>query len=336
MNAALQRASEPALDLVYMRAKCSYETGDYYTAVADTGKVLKQHPTHLDAYQVRGDSYFYLGEFEAALNHYRTALKYDPEHKGCKAGHKKLKLVQKKVKRGDDAKEAGKNKDALKFYREAIDAAAGIMAFIRPTQLKVIDCLSALGRHEEAIDMAHALHQEEETIEHEIVLGDALLAAEKYDEAVRTYQSAMENAEDATLRKQAQQKLQKAQVAQKQAKTKNYYKILGVSRKASKKEIKSAYRKLALEWHPDKNIGENQEKAEKMFHDISEAYEVLSDDDLRVRYDRGEDVMGDGSGGAGGGGGFGRGHNPFEFMQQHAGGMGGGGGRGQRMHFQFH
>jgi DnaJ-class molecular chaperone len=61
----------------------------------------------------------------------------------------------------------------------------------------------------------------------------------------------------------------------KQSKEKNYYKILGIPRTAGKKEIKSAYRKLALEWHPDKN--EDKEKAEQMFQDISEAYEVLSD-----------------------------------------------------------
>ena len=64
----------------------------------------------------------------------------------------------------------------------------------------------------------------------------------------------------------------------------DYYKILGISRKASDKEIKNAYRKLALKWHPDKNKG-NTEKATKKFASISEAYETLKDPDKRKTYD---------------------------------------------------
>ena len=64
-------------------------------------ELLKQHNTHLDAYQLRGDAYFHLGEFDAAVNHYRLGLKYDPEHKGCKKGHKTLKSITKKAFKTD-------------------------------------------------------------------------------------------------------------------------------------------------------------------------------------------------------------------------------------------
>lgn len=66
---------------------------------------------------------------------------------------------------------------------------------------------------------------------------------------------------------------------------KSYYDILGVARGASPDEIKKAYRKLALKWHPDKNP-ENKENAEKQFKEIAEAYEVLSDETKRETYDR--------------------------------------------------
>lgn len=65
---------------------------------------------------------------------------------------------------------------------------------------------------------------------------------------------------------------------------KDYYKILGVERKADAEDIKRAYRKLAVKYHPDKNPGDKQ--AEDRFKEINEAYEVLSDSEKRARYDQ--------------------------------------------------
>jgi len=65
---------------------------------------------------------------------------------------------------------------------------------------------------------------------------------------------------------------------------KDYYRILEVSRDATDEEIKKAYRRLALKYHPDRNPGDK--KAEEMFKEINEAYEVLSDPEKRMRYDR--------------------------------------------------
>ena len=65
--------------------------------------------------------------------------------------------------------------------------------------------------------------------------------------------------------------------------TKNYYKILGVSKSASPEQIKKAYRKLALQYHPDRNKGDKASEAK--FKEISEAYAVLSDSEKRKQYD---------------------------------------------------
>jgi len=66
---------------------------------------------------------------------------------------------------------------------------------------------------------------------------------------------------------------------------KDYYKVLGIEKNASNDDIKKAYRKLAKEWHPDKNTNASKEEAENKFKEISEAYVVLSDDNKRREYD---------------------------------------------------
>ena len=104
----------------------------------------------------------------------------------------------------------------------------------------------------------------------------------------------------------------------------DYYELLGVQRDTSKQDIKKAYRKLAVQYHPDKNQGNAE--AEEKFKQISEAYEVLYDDDKRAAYDRYGHAafqQGMGGGGAGPGGGF---HDPFDIFREVFGGGGGAGG----------
>lgn len=105
---------------------------------------------------------------------------------------------------------------------------------------------------------------------------------------------------------------------------KDYYSVLGVARGASADEIKKSYRKLAMKFHPDKNPGDK--KAEEKFKELSEAYEVLSDQKRRDMYDQfgfsganqgfaGAGAGGPGAGGFGGFGGFNPGgENPQDFQ----------------------
>ncbi len=122
------------------------------------------------------------------------------------------------------------------------------------------------------------------------------------------------------------------------AEKRDFYEVLGVSKSANADEIKKAYRKAAIKFHPDKNPGDKE--AEDKFKEAAEAYDVLSNDDKRARYDRfGHAGMGGASGGAGGGyggGGFSSMDDIFsQFGDIFGGGGFGGGGRssygGQRV-----
>lgn len=112
--------------------------------------------------------------------------------------------------------------------------------------------------------------------------------------------------------------------------SKDYYKILGIEKGASKDEIKKAFRKKAHEFHPDKATGD-----EAKFKEINEAYQVLSDEQKRAQYDQFGQTFNGGAGpGAGGFGGFGGGHGfnvNFEDLGDIFGDFfGGGGARGSQ------
>ncbi|AZI40338.1 molecular chaperone DnaJ [Epilithonimonas vandammei] len=112
----------------------------------------------------------------------------------------------------------------------------------------------------------------------------------------------------------------------------DYYEVLEISKSASVEEIKKAYRKMAIKYHPDKNPGDKE--AEEKFKEAAEAYEVLSDDNKKARYDQfGHAGMG-GAAGGGGFGGFGGGMNMEDIFSQFGdifgGHFNGGFGGGQR------
>nr|MCU0752244.1 DnaJ domain-containing protein [Akkermansiaceae bacterium] len=98
------------------------------------------------------------------------------------------------------------------------------------------------------------------------------------------------------------------------AEKRDYYEVLGVSRDAGADEIKKAYRKLAVKFHPDKNPGDHT--AEEKFKELGEAYEALSDPDKRAAYDRYGHAAFSGGGGRPGGG-F---HDPMDIFSQIFGG----------------
>jgi DnaJ homolog subfamily C member 3 len=323
---------EVASDLIWPRAQSLYHSGDFYGCISESAKLLKQHPNHVEALRLRGHAYLKLGEHDQAVLHFREGLKLDPEHAECKAGHRLIKNLDKKKAKGNQAYDDGRYQEAVDHWTSALQVDPTHRAFNRPLLLRLAIAYSKLGDHDRAYDIANKHLDEEETVEGLWTVGECQLAAERFDDALETYRRAIDVANEGSsddTKREAQEKYKAAQVALKQSKEKNYYKILGVSRTATPKEIKKAYRSLALQWHPDKVSEDQKEKGEKLFHDIGEAYEVLSDEQLRGKYDRGEEVFENQGGGQ-------RHHtDPFQFYNRQFH-HGGGGQQQQQFHFRFH
>ncbi len=322
LNQALHIA-ESASVLLIRRAWCSYRLNDQFEAIADLGKVLKLEADNLEALELRGRAYYNLGELDTAMNHYRKGLKLDPEHKGCKDMYRIVKKIQDLQKKHEKAL-------AAKDFAKAVDLL---------TKLVAVDHEHATVAPRAKMDLANAHRQLKQFKEGKVVIEQLLARHDNLAEAHRILGNLLVDLEDyeaavQQLRKAAEQQqgdggieedLRKAEAALKQSKAKDYYKTLGVGRRATLKEIKKAYREGALQWHPDKHKGEEEkERAEKQFQLVAEAYEVLSDDEKRGKYDRGEEVFPNQGGGGGGGGG-----NPFAHHFRHPG-QG-----GQQFHFQF-
>lgn len=230
---------------------------------------------------------------EQAVQHFRQALHSDPEHKAIKVEYRQAKKLMKLMKSIIKDMESGRYDYAADTIAKALKVDPSNTALIKDLSFRLCEShmhLDVAATEFEA-SCARAVDLNPENALAYAHLGEALKLLEKYEEAVRYYEKAHELDQG---NEEIRAGLRKAQVALKQSKTKNYYKILGVSRQADIKVIKKAYRKKALEHHPDKAAEEDKEAAIKIFQDVAEAYEILSDEGLRERYDRGEDVTGSG------------------------------------------
>ncbi|XP_076662485.1 dnaJ homolog subfamily C member P58IPK [Halictus rubicundus] len=278
-----------AVELRERRAECYEALNDYTAAISDVHSTTKLQSDNTNGFLKLANLHYHLGQVDESLKDIRECLKLDPDHSSCFSFYKKVKKISKLLADAEKFEKAGKYDDCIGSAQSALklEPNVGNVRFSGHQLLckcytNSLDTNQAISNCQEALTMRK---------EPEIYCdsAEAYLAAEMFDDAIRDFKEALEIDPSS---QRAKQGLHKAQQRQKLSESRDYYKILGVPRTASKRDIIKAYRKAAQKWHPDNfQEGEEKKRAEKRFIDIAAAKEVLTDDEKRAKFDQGEDPL---------------------------------------------
>ncbi|KAI0098838.1 DnaJ domain-containing protein [Nemania sp. FL0031] len=344
-----------------LRVTCRFERGEVEEGMSDLQHILQMRPGDTTPHlKISATTFYGLGDMNQGLAQIRKCLHSDPDSKTCKKLMKQEKSVEKTWAKVNKALEKKQPMSGVKLLVPSGDDEKGLIEEVKEqikelktdgiipekapsallTQLVEAACQAyyeANGK-KASIYCPEALQLDENSLYGLLHKAKTQLDAEDFEPCIATLKKASEARPDKN--NVINPLMQKAQVALKRSKTKDYYKVLGVAHDADERQIKSAYRKASKVHHPDKAVkqqGLSKEEAEKKMAAINEAYEVLSNPELRARFDRGDDPNSheqqnpfQGSPFGGGGGGhpfmFQQGGQQFQFKFGSGGGGGGGGG----------
>ncbi|MEQ2262060.1 hypothetical protein XENORESO_002786 [Xenotaenia resolanae] len=305
-----------------LRADCYIRMGDPQKAIQDLTPAARLSNDNRAAFLKLSLLHYSLGEHHESLNHIRECLKLDQDDKDCFIHYKQVKKLSKLLDSAEESIQQGSHQEAIEKFESAMTTEPNIQFYTNLAKERICFCLVKLQLATEAIDVCSEAHQREPRNAN--ILRDraeAYILNQDYEKAVEDYQEAREFDSDSNTIREG---LERAQKMLKISRKRDYYKILGVSRNANKQEIIKAYRKLAQQWHPDNFQSEADKKeAEKKFIDIASAKEVLTDPEMRQKFDAGEDPLDPESQQGGGGG---QRAWPFHFNPFESGG---------NFHFKF-
>jgi len=278
-----------------LRSECYLGLGNVIHAISDIRTVTKLTSDNTAAYFKLANLHYQIGEADESLAEIRECLKLDPEHKDCYPLYKKLKKVAKFLTAAKDSRERQEWDECVSSAQKVLKNEPTVEGIRFHAYDRLCHCQKEAGNAVESRKACSDAIKIEDEPRLYCDRAEAYLLEDMFEEALRDFRTALEKDEGFARAKEG---MAKAQKLQKQAGKRDYYKILGVKRSATKKEISKAYKKLALEWHPDKFQDEEEKKvAEKKFMDIASAKEVLSDPEMRQKYDAGEDPLDPESGG---------------------------------------
>ena len=237
---------------------------------------------------LRAHAYLQLGNVDNSKRDLSAILRSDPEHTQAKALHRQLKRFQKAL---DDAAKHEAARDWGACVERYDAAREAISPPIETPALQQGLCNCALRKREGAKALAwceKAYNGSPDDVRLLFLHADAkVLNGEEHAglQALKTAQRRFPR------NYELHDKIQKLEQRIRNKGKVNYYKVLGVGRTASTRDVKRAYHKLAKQYHPDKVESDaDKPAAEAMFKKVARAYEVLGDEDMRRRYDAGEDV----------------------------------------------
>ncbi|KAI9318246.1 hypothetical protein BX666DRAFT_1936491 [Dichotomocladium elegans] len=304
------------------RAECALGQKKWSEASRIVNYLVRLNTQNPDVLYLRARVFYGQGDNQKAVAHCMEALRCDPDFAKARVLLKKARALEAQKEKGNAAFKTNQLQEAYDAYTAALEIDPEndiINAKLYSNRAAV---LQKQKKHQEALeDCNRAIKLDSEFTKVYSRRAACYMELEEYEDAIRDYRHLTEV--DASNR-EYRSLLQKAELEFKKSQRKDYYKILGLTKTATDSEIKKAYRKLALQYHPDKNDGDA--KAEAKFKEVGEAYTILSDPQKKMQYDSGADL----NGGMGMGGGFeasGADMNDI-FMQMFGGGMGGGGARG--------
>lgn len=302
----------------------------------------------IELLHVRAKCLYLMGDIPNSVKHLQSCMRSDPDNTEIRTFLRKLKEMEETKEQGNKSFKAGAFADAIAAWTTCINLDSNNRSYNSKLYCNRANALLKLKRPEEAArDCDRAINADPDFIKAYIRRAEANYAIGTEDrlkncisdyEKVQEMVSGKDDAGEMTG-VDVRAKIKEAKIALKRTKQKDFYSILNVPKDADDDEIKKAYRKAALKFHPDKQGSKSEEEkaiATAKFKDIGEAYDVLSDPEKKQRYDEGVDVEDLDNPNAGHGGHQGHGGvDPnvlFEmFMRQGGGGCGGRGG-GMRFH----
>ncbi|KAI8083259.1 uncharacterized protein B0P05DRAFT_536717 [Gilbertella persicaria] len=303
-----------------LQAECALGEKNYSEASRIVNSLVRLDSQNPDALYLRARVFYGQGDNQKTVAHCQEALRCDPDFAKARALLKTARSIEKQKEVGNNAFKSGQLDEAYEAYTAALEIDSSNNHMNARLYSNRAAVLQKQKKFEEALlDCDKAIQLDEEFYKAYSRRAGCYMETEQYEEAVRDYRKLTEV--DAGNR-EYHNLLRKAELELKKSQRKDYYKILGLTKSASESEIKKAYRKLALQYHPDKNAGDV--KAEARFKEVGEAYAILSDSEKKARYDSGVDLEGGMSGGFPGGGMGGVDVNDI-FAQMFGGGGGMGG-----------
>jgi DnaJ family protein C protein 7 len=270
------------------KAGCLILLGRYQEARNITNDILHADKQNVEAVYVRGMCFYYEGNTEEALCHFKYVLRLAPNHQRAMATYMRTKALLKRKEDGNIAYAAGRLGEAYSIYTEALG--------IDPTNKSINAKLfynramvySRMGRFNEATaDCSSALKLDENYRKALLQRAKCYMALNDFEKAVEDYEKAFKMDKS----QESRRLLNGAKVALEKSKcNNNYYDIVGVKNNATINEIRKAYKRKALDYHPDRHVDASEDERieyKRKFQEIGQAYQVLTDPNKRARYDMG-------------------------------------------------